>query len=322
MEHYNVLWIFGHRKIDTVCSIENWIPAGLDSHPLKEIPMPIQVTCPGCMARFSVSDKYAGKKGPCPKCKKEIVVPDKSQEVVIHAPETSGPKNSQGVAVLKPIKRKEFCVGWKTLVGAAVGTIAVIGTAIWIRLSGSPPPTSLLVLGALALAPPIVMLAYTFLRNDELEGYSGKEYLLRTVICSMVFAVTWFLYGAIALYLDNKSLAEVPVAQMAALMAGMIVIGTVASLATLELEIGQAAMHYLTYFAAAFFLCLIMGVELAEPLAKQKATTATPTQPSNRVPPPTMNKRTPPPNAKPANAAIQPSATSSSASTPQKVMPK
>jgi hypothetical protein len=254
------------------------------------------------MARFSVSDKYAGKKGPCPKCKKEIVVPDKSQEVVIHAPETSGPKNSQGVAVLKPIKRKEFRVGWKTLTGAVVGAIASIGIAVWIRLSGSPPPTSLLVFGAIALAPPLVMLAYTFLRNDELEGYSGKEYLVRTAICSLVFAVTWFLYATVALYLDNKSLAEVPVAQMAALMVGMIVIGTIASLATLELEIGQAVMHYLTYFAAAFFLCLIMRVELAEPLAKPKAQTTT-TNTSTRVPPPTMNKKAPPPNTNPANAS-------------------
>ena len=83
--------------------------------------MPIQVTCPGCLSRFTVSDKYAGKKGPCPKCKKEIMVPDKAQEVVIHAPEVSGPKDSKGVAVLKPIKRGEFRVGWK--VWAMVGLV-------------------------------------------------------------------------------------------------------------------------------------------------------------------------------------------------------
>ncbi len=256
------------------------------------------------MARFSVSDKYAGKKGPCPKCKKEIVVPDKSEEVVIHAPETSGPKNSQGVPVLKPIKRKEFRVGWKTLAGAAVGALTVVGIAIWIRLSGSPPPTSLLVLGAIALAPPIVMLAYTFLRDDELEGYTGREYLVRTAICSLVFAVTWFLYCAIALYLDNKSLAEVPVVQMAILMAGMIAIGTVASLATLELEAGQAAMHYLTYFAATFFLCLIMGVELAEPLAKPLPKAIPTANPPMRVPPPGMNKQGSP-ATNPAKPAIK-----------------
>ncbi len=249
------------------------------------------------MARFSVSDKYAGKKGPCPKCKKEIVVPDESQVVVIHAPETSGPKNSQGVAVLNPIRRKEFRVGWKMLIGAGVGALTVIGLAIWVRLSGSPPPSGLLVAGAIAVAPPIVMLAYTFLRDDELEGYTGREYLVRTAICSLVFSLTWLLYYAIALYLDNKSLADVPVIQMAVLMVGMIAIGTVASLATLELEFGQAAMHYLTYFAATFFLCLIMGIELAEPLAKPNPNAKTPTnQPMLRPPPPGIKKQAIPKN--------------------------
>ncbi|MEC8508925.1 MAG: MJ0042-type zinc finger domain-containing protein, partial [Planctomycetota bacterium] len=34
--------------------------------------MSIRVTCPGCHARFNVSDQFAGKSGPCPKCKKTI----------------------------------------------------------------------------------------------------------------------------------------------------------------------------------------------------------------------------------------------------------
>ena len=269
--------------------------------------MPIQVTCSGCMARFTVSDKYAGKKGPCPKCKKEIVIPEKGQEVVIHAPESSGPKDSKGVSVLKPIKRKEFRVGWRTWLAISVGTLTVLGIAIAVRLGESSPPTWLLVVGALVVAPPIVMLGYTFLRTDELGGYTGREYIVRAAICSLVFAVTWFLYYGIALYLDNKSLAEVPVIQMAILMVGMIAIGTAASLATLELETGQAIMHYLTYFAASFFLCLIMGVELGEPLAKPKAKSAPGIANPVRLPPslPNAANRKGPknPSAIPSNPA-------------------
>ena len=50
--------------------------------------MPIQVTCPNpkCLTRFSVADKYAGQKGPCPKCKTVITIPKKEDEVVIHTP--------------------------------------------------------------------------------------------------------------------------------------------------------------------------------------------------------------------------------------------
>ena len=37
--------------------------------------MPIAVSCPSCKAKFTVSDKFAGKQGPCPKCKAPITIP-------------------------------------------------------------------------------------------------------------------------------------------------------------------------------------------------------------------------------------------------------
>jgi len=113
--------------------------------------MPIPVTCPGCLARFTVSDKYAGKQGPCPKCKQTITVPDKSQEVVIHAPD-DGPKDSAGKPVLKPIRRVEFTPnGLQIGVAIGVASLAIIA-AIWARASGFVPPTWALALIATALA--------------------------------------------------------------------------------------------------------------------------------------------------------------------------
>ncbi len=254
--------------------------------------MPIQVTCPGCLSRFAVSDKYAGKKGPCPKCKKEITVPEASAQVVIHAPDTAGPKDSKGVAVLKPIKRIEFKVGWKTWVAVGVGALAVLGIAIAVRVSGNAPPNWLVWLGAIGLAPPIAMFGYTFLRNDELEGYSGREYLARIAICSVVFALTWLIYLGLARYFGAKSLSEVSGLSMGLLMAGMAVIGTATALLALELEIGQSVAHYLGYFAITFLLAWIMGVELSEPLAKTpiKKTSASPVVPRKIQPPPKKNQ--------------------------------
>lgn len=37
--------------------------------------MPIRVQCPQCRAEFQVNEKFAGKKGPCPKCKNTIEIP-------------------------------------------------------------------------------------------------------------------------------------------------------------------------------------------------------------------------------------------------------
>ena len=133
--------------------------------------MPIQVVCPGCKKRFNVSDKFAGKTGNCPKCKHEITVPEKGDEVVIHAPEDAGPKDSSGRSVSKPILREEtrFSIPWA--IGIGVAALAVLITAVVIRYNVTEVPPLLLVFGAVGLAPPLVLGGYSFLRDDELQAY-------------------------------------------------------------------------------------------------------------------------------------------------------
>src|SRR6185436_17408582 len=92
---------------------------------VPRVHMPISVVCPGCKKRFSVSEKFAGQKGPCPSCKAVIQIPDKAEEVVIHAPEEAGPKDSKGKTVLKPILREETRFDPKIAIGIAVAVIAV-----------------------------------------------------------------------------------------------------------------------------------------------------------------------------------------------------
>src|SRR5687768_2616635 len=139
--------------------------------------MAIDVTCPSCHTRFQVSEKFAGKSGPCPKCKATIKVPDKSQEVVIHAPEVSGPKDSKGQAVLKPIARKEVRLQTPQIVAIAGSVVVVLIVAFVLRLQfpGGNVPPLLTILGAMLLGPPLAFAAYTFLRDDELEPYRGTE---------------------------------------------------------------------------------------------------------------------------------------------------
>ena len=66
--------------------------------------MPIAVICPGCKTNFRVNEKFAGQKGPCPKCKTIVVIPQ-IEEVKIHAPEEfeSGGKDSKGRPSAKPL---------------------------------------------------------------------------------------------------------------------------------------------------------------------------------------------------------------------------
>src|SRR6478752_8449019 len=96
--------------------------------------MAIDVTCPACHTRFQVSEKFAGKSGPCPKCKKTIKVPEKKDEVVIHAPEVSGPTDSQGRAVLKPISRTEVRLQVPQIVAIVGSVLVVLIAAVVLRL--------------------------------------------------------------------------------------------------------------------------------------------------------------------------------------------
>jgi len=167
--------------------------------------MAIRVTCTGCKARFNVSDNFAGKSGPCPKCKTVIKIPEKSEEVVVHAPQEFGPKDSTGRSVLKPIFREETKV---TPVGIAIwaaSMVVVLGGALAVRFlasgeSGIPLPV--LVVGAIALAPPLSWAGYAFLRNQELDSYHGMEMWGRVLGTSVLFAVLWLLFPAVVYALN------------------------------------------------------------------------------------------------------------------------
>ncbi len=118
--------------------------------------MAINVTCPACHKMFKVSDQFAGRKGPCPKCKAEITIPKTAVEVVVHVPEGFGPKDSKGRAVLKPIFREDskFSPLIAGLIG--VGVIGVILVALMLRYSIDDKaafPGFILAGGALFLAP-------------------------------------------------------------------------------------------------------------------------------------------------------------------------
>src|SRR4029079_18254843 len=136
--------------------------------------MPIQVTCPGCLKRFSVADKFAGQKGPCPKCKQVITIPKKEDEIVIHAPDHSeaGAIAADGRNVLKTFKRKD--TKFQPLMFTAVIGFVLVALliALVIRSVGAPE-TWLKALAALALGPPLAWAGYTFLRDPELEAYNG-----------------------------------------------------------------------------------------------------------------------------------------------------
>ncbi|MFO0915628.1 MAG: hypothetical protein U0795_21875 [Pirellulales bacterium] len=221
--------------------------------------MPIAVTCPSCHARFQVSDKFGGKTGPCPKCKGQIRIPEKSEEVIIHAPEDFGPKTASGKAVLKPIERVETEVtatGVTAVLGSIVAVVsvaAVVGRFLFDR----QPPVAFLALGAIALAPPLVFSGYTFLREQELEPYRGRALWVRVLICSVVYAAMWAGYW----YVSQLWGAKGPeLFHLVFILPILIGIGSLASFASLDLQFGNAAMHCIFYVLVTVLLRWVVGI--------------------------------------------------------------
>lgn len=230
--------------------------------------MPIQITCQKCHKRFSVSEKFAGKSGPCPNCKTTIKIPEKDEEVVIHTPDGYGPTDSSGKAVLKPIEREEVEAKPVAVVGIVAAIIVSILAAIALRFQFDPTTTEtgtvvptlwwILAVGATLLGPPIVLAGYWFLRNDELEPHSGGELALRVLICGAVYAVLWGGYALLKKQVFPNSPPEM--FHFAFIAPAFLGIGGFTGMASLELDFGNGAIHYAFYLLVTVLFCFIIGV--------------------------------------------------------------
>ena len=228
--------------------------------------MPIQVTCSKCFKRFQVSDKFAGKSGPCPNCKAQIKVPDKSEEVVVHAPRDDAPKDSRGVSVLKPIKRQETDITRTGVALTILAVLAVFGGALAIRFWHQPPGTPLFakVAGVVLLAPPLVWAGYQFVYDPEFEPYRGTELGIRVLILSAIFVAIWFVYAwAPAYVFELDRAAEMSYMTLGITLCVMLALGAIASVATFELEFFNGLIHAGLYFVATILLAIVSGVTLA-----------------------------------------------------------
>ena len=161
--------------------------------------MPISVVCPGCKARFTVSEKFAGKKGPCPKCKVVITIPDKpTEEVTIHEPEqfAGGGKDAKGRPVLKPISRKVTKLSPVQM--AAIGGAMIATLVIAFLLRGIENKVPIITIGLLLVSPPLAVAGYTFLRDDELEPYRARALMVRAALCGLGYSALWGVYWQLA----------------------------------------------------------------------------------------------------------------------------
>ncbi len=220
--------------------------------------MTIRVTCPGCHKRFNVSAKFAGKEGPCPNCKKKIKIPAVEDEVVIHAPESKGPKDATGESSLKPITRQETAVSGVQWTLISVTIIGFFAASVIIRLMISDPsgfPLLLLGLGAVLIAVPTVLGGYAFLRDQELGRFVGRALTLRVAVCSGLYAVLWSIFPLMKYAFDGYQLGAWIVAVVA-----MIAVGAAVGMLSLDLDYLVSIIHFGLYFGCCLVARLIVGI--------------------------------------------------------------
>ncbi len=222
--------------------------------------MAIQVVCTGCKKSFKVDDKHAGKTGACPSCKAPIKVPLKSEEVKVHAPDefSGGGKGVTGKLLLKPIARQQTRI--KPLAAAAIGgaVVAAIVAAFVLRGAISQANTTgyiLRVVGLLLVTPPLVIAAYTFLRDDELEPHRGRLLFLRAGICSLVYMILWAVFG----YL-KVTVFPIDIWQWLVVAPPLLGVGMLAGWLSFDLEPTNGFFHYAFYGVVTMVLGWIAGL--------------------------------------------------------------
>ena len=227
--------------------------------------MPIQVTCPGCLKRFSVGEKFAGQQGPCPKCKTLITIPKPEEEIVIHVPThtEAGAVGADGVHTLKTLRKKD--AKFRPLVFSVVLGIALVVLLLAVLLSelvleGWLVPAVATVL----LGPPCAWAGYTFLRDAELEPYGGTQLWVRVAACGLVFALLWGVYLFVGEQLfadkDFKTTLQLETYQMFVLVAIVLGLGTFAGYVSFDLDPISAFFNCALFFAVTILLRVVVGL--------------------------------------------------------------
>jgi len=207
--------------------------------------MAIQVVCSGCKARFSVSDQFAGRSGPCPKCKKPITIPATPvKSVTIHEPEAPvSASTGTGRVPTAPIVSREKPLSRLQVAGVAAGAVAVMLVALLARVIWGPglAPVWLQAVAAVGLALPCVVIGYGIARERELEPYRGRSLFLRSLICAAVYALLWGVRGFLPAEMTSEMWQWLYIGPL------FFGAGALASLATLDLEWAAAVAHYSLY---------------------------------------------------------------------------
>jgi hypothetical protein len=229
--------------------------------------MSIIVVCPGCLKSFKVSDKFAGKTGPCPNCKRTLQIPTKEEEVKVHAPEAfaGGGKSAAGKLITKPITHVNAKLKPVTtaLIAAAV-VIVLIATWLCGRAglfsseqAGWLNSTIATAIGLLLVSPALAIAAYEMLRDDEFEPYHGTALYLRSAGCGLAYASLWGVFSL----LTSRGIITGDPWYWFFIVPAFVAVGALPAMSAFDFEFGDGAIHYGFYLVATLLLRWAAGMK-------------------------------------------------------------
>ncbi len=212
--------------------------------------MPIAVICPGCRAQFRVSEKFAGKEGPCPKCKAKITIP-LVDDVRIHVPDevpAAGGKTASAAAAPRPVvarNKRELKAVPALLIGGAAVIVLIVA---WLGGSLIEQNAAIRIAGLLVVSLPLTVAGYAVLRDDELEPYRGRELLLRAGLCAAGYSLLWGIFWYLPDDAFRSNLNWLFIAPP------FIAVGAGIALGCFDLPFQEALLHYAFYLLSTLIL--------------------------------------------------------------------
>ena len=216
--------------------------------------MSISVVCSGCYKRFQVSEKFAGKKGPCPNCKTIIDIP--REQVKIHAPDevVSGGKTVKGRTVLAPLMRLNTEFKLKDLLLASGGLFAVflLATVVGYWELGS---NILGLTGLVLIAFPLAFFGQRLLQDaDDLDSLEISGILRKCAICGGAYALLWVCFEFLAKYMEADGVF------IAVYLVPFVLFSLFAAHAVFDFDFARGLFHYLVFFVPVVLLRGLSGL--------------------------------------------------------------
>jgi len=220
--------------------------------------MAIRVVCTSCRTAFNVKEEFAGRTGPCPKCKAPITIPKASEQVKVHAPENfaGGGRDAAGNLVLKPIAREQTKLT-PVQISAVAGIVVVVVALSWLLGGVLQKAIFLRAVGLLIISPPLAVAAYTFLRDDEREPYRGNELWIRASICGLAYVILW---GVFAYISGPGEMLTGALWEWLFIAPPLLAVGGMVPSVTLDLDYSNGFFHYAFYVLLTLALRAIAGL--------------------------------------------------------------